>query len=83
MASLEKQDITQTQLENAATSTSLERNMQGDKLHYNAKDGAAIEHDLTPLQALKAYPSAVFWALMMSMCVVMVDISLYNLMNLC
>jgi len=66
--------IAQTQLEDITSSTSLEKNLQGDKLHFNAKDGAALEHDLTPLQALKAYPMAVFWALMVSMCVVMVCI---------
>jgi len=66
------QGIVRTELENTRITPSLETNMRGDKLHYNAKDGAAVEHDLTPLQALRAYPMAIFWALMVSMCVVMV-----------
>lgn len=72
VATEKSEGVAQTQLENIHSATSLEKNMQGDKLLHNAKDGAAMEHDLTPLQALKAYPMAVFWALMVSMCVVMV-----------
>jgi MFS transporter, SP family, general alpha glucoside:H+ symporter len=61
------------ELEDVSSVTSLEKKMQGTALHLSAKDGAALEHDLTPLQAIKAYPTAIFWALMVSMCVVMVS----------
>lgn len=67
------EDVSHT--ERVVSATSLEKIMQGDKLHFNAKDGAEIEHELTPLQAVKAYPTAIFWALMVSMCVVMVRLS--------
>jgi hypothetical protein len=36
-----------------------------------AHDRAISEADLTPLQAIKAYPMAIFWSLMVSMCVIM------------
>jgi hypothetical protein len=35
-----------------------------------AQDRAILEADLTPLQAIKAYPMAIFWSLMASMCVI-------------
>ena len=71
-----KEASTGAQIEEVNSVGSLERNMQGDNLHFNAKSGAALEHELTPLQAIKAYPTAVFWALMVSMCVVMVCLAL-------
>jgi MFS transporter, SP family, general alpha glucoside:H+ symporter len=36
-----------------------------------AKTAAAVQYQLTPLQAIKAYPMAIFWSLAVSMCVVM------------
>jgi len=39
----------------------------------NAAIGSQIEHELSPWEAIKAYPVAVFWCLMVSMCVVMVN----------
>jgi hypothetical protein len=36
-----------------------------------AKDASEFEHQLTALQAIRAYPMAIFWSLMVSMCVVM------------
>lgn len=36
-----------------------------------AKEALATEHSLTTLEAVKAYPMAVFWSLMVSMCVIM------------
>ncbi|PMD28659.1 maltose permease MAL31 [Hyaloscypha hepaticicola] len=45
--------------------------MRGTNLNIAAKEGAQLEHQLTPWQAVKAYPMAIFWALMVSMCVVM------------
>lgn len=49
----------------------LQEDMRGKHLEALAKDGAENEHNITPMQALKAYPMAVFWSLMVSMCVVM------------
>jgi hypothetical protein len=39
----------------------------------NAAIGSDHEHELAPWAAIKAYPMAVFWCLMVSMCVVMVS----------
>jgi MFS transporter, SP family, general alpha glucoside:H+ symporter len=36
-----------------------------------AKSRAVLEADLTPWEAIKAYPMAIFWSLMVSMCVIM------------
>lgn len=36
-----------------------------------AQDRAILEADLTPWQAIRAYPMAIFWSLMVSMCVIM------------
>lgn len=58
----------QFELENVS---SLERKMQGVELHDAAKEGATTEHKLSPLEAMKAYPAAVFWAVVVSMCVIM------------
>jgi SP family general alpha glucoside:H+ symporter-like MFS transporter len=49
----------------------LDLKMRGTNLNIAAKEGAQLEHQLTPWQAVKAYPMAIFWALMVSMCVVM------------
>lgn len=40
-------------------------------LEGRAKEGQKAEHGLAPLQAIKAYPMAIFWSFMVSMCVVM------------
>lgn len=50
---------------------SLDKKMHGEELETYAKEHAHIEHDLTPWEAIKAYPMAVFWSLMVSMCVIM------------
>jgi len=45
-----------------------------EKDHYNrtgAIDAEKIEHDMTVLQAVKAYPSASWWALVMSCTIIM------------
>jgi len=42
-----------------------------EALEEIAKEATAIEHSLTTLEAVKAYPMAIFWCLMVSMCVVM------------
>ena len=41
------------------------------KLSQAAEDRARLEHELTPVQCIKAYPMAIFWCLMVSMCVIM------------
>ncbi|KAK9372092.1 uncharacterized protein V1513DRAFT_466954 [Lipomyces chichibuensis] len=42
-----------------------------ERLTKNAKTGAEIKQSLPPLQAIMAYPKAIFWSLIVSMCVVM------------
>ncbi|KAK9358961.1 general substrate transporter [Lipomyces starkeyi] len=42
-----------------------------ERLTKNAKTGAEVDQSLPPLQAIKAYPKAIFWCLLVSMCVVM------------
>ncbi len=51
--------------------SSPEEKMHGQQLVDYAKDGADAEHRLSAMQAIKAYPMAIFWSLMVSMCVVM------------
>ncbi|KAL3417558.1 maltose permease MAL31 (alpha glucoside transporter) [Phlyctema vagabunda] len=51
--------------------TSLDEKMRGDSMALAAKDASDAEHNLTPIQAIKVYPTAVFWCLMVSMCVIM------------
>ena len=51
--------------------SSLEAKMHGAQLTTIAKDGAILEHNLSPWEAVKAYPMAIFWALLVSMCVIM------------
>jgi SP family general alpha glucoside:H+ symporter-like MFS transporter len=50
---------------------SLDLKMQGSQLNYAAKEAAELEHQLGPWAAVKAYPMAIFWAVLVSMCVVM------------
>ena len=50
---------------------SLDGKMAGDELTIRAKHGADLEHSLSPWEAVKAYPMAIFWALLVSMCVIM------------
>lgn len=46
--------------------------MQGEKvLVQNAQDSVDLEHSLTPLEAIKSYPMAIFWCLVISTCVIM------------
>ena len=45
--------------------------MHGVELTIRAKDGTDLEHNLSPWEAVKAYPMAIFWALLVSMCVIM------------
>lgn len=41
------------------------------KLQQAAVEGNLKEHELTPIQALKMYPLAVMWCLLISTCVIM------------
>jgi SP family general alpha glucoside:H+ symporter-like MFS transporter len=52
-------------------SVPLNEKLQGAVLNDYAKVGSDIEHHLSPWEAIKAYPVAIFWSLMVSMCVVM------------
>jgi hypothetical protein len=45
--------------------------LQGTHLVDQAKDSDDQEHTITVVEAVKAYPMAIFWSLMVSMCVVM------------
>jgi hypothetical protein len=45
-------------------------------LVQDAAVGSKLEHELNAWEAIKAYPMAVFWCLILSMCVVMVSIPL-------
>jgi len=49
----------------------LQLQMQGTQLNDAARHGEAMEHELTALEAIKAYPIAIMWALLVSMCVIM------------
>jgi hypothetical protein len=40
-------------------------------LDARAADATEAEHALSPLQAIRAYPMAIFWSFMVSMCVIM------------
>lgn len=42
-----------------------------DILKVEAKEAQASEHALSVAAAIRAYPMAIFWSLMVSMCVVM------------
>lgn len=42
-----------------------------DLLDIRAKDAQEVEHSLTALEAVKAYPMALFWSVTVSMCVIM------------
>lgn len=44
---------------------------QNRRLSQAAEDRAHVEHNLTPGQAIKAYPMAILWCLAVSMCVIM------------
>ncbi|RDW60167.1 putative alpha-glucoside transport protein-1 [Coleophoma crateriformis] len=46
--------------------TPLEEKMHGDKMAIAAKEAATLEHELSPLEAIKAYPMAIFWSIMVS-----------------
>lgn len=45
--------------------------IQSEKLLQDAEEAARLDHSLTPLQAIKAYPKAILWCLVISTCVIM------------
>lgn len=49
----------------------IERPTKEDALKVNAETARVIAHSLAPWQAVEAYPNALFWCLMVSMCVIM------------
>lgn len=57
-------------LESAPT-PNLNHKLQGAVLDDYAQGGVKNEHDMTPMEAIKSHPMAVFWCLVVSMCVVM------------
>jgi MFS transporter, SP family, general alpha glucoside:H+ symporter len=65
-----KNIVTSAHFENV-THLPLEEKMTGDILHEYAKVGAYVEHQLSAWEAIKTYPKAIFWSLMVSMWVVM------------
>ncbi|KAL2075054.1 hypothetical protein VTL71DRAFT_8834 [Oculimacula yallundae] len=62
-------EVTPSRLESEDHNLNLK--MQGSQLNTAALEGTILEHELSPLEAIKAYPVAIFWALMVSMCVIM------------
>ncbi|KAH7417731.1 general substrate transporter [Cadophora sp. MPI-SDFR-AT-0126] len=64
-----QQEVTPSRLENEDRDLNLK--MQGTQLNNAALEGTILEHDLSILECVKAYPTAIFWALMVSMCVIM------------
>lgn len=64
----DKDAVNERQLE-LATATSDEKS--SSSLEARAVEQTQLEHELTPMQAIKAYPMAIFWSLMVSMCVIM------------
>jgi SP family general alpha glucoside:H+ symporter-like MFS transporter len=57
-----KEDISPSHLEEVSSS----------EIHLqDAKDGTMADHNLSPWQAVKAYPMAIFWSLVVSCCVIM------------
>ncbi|KAK9489818.1 hypothetical protein V1508DRAFT_426841 [Lipomyces doorenjongii] len=47
------------------------QDLYSNQLTETAKTAAEVEQHLPPLQAIKAYPKAIFWSLVVSMCVIM------------
>ncbi len=49
----------------------LEEKLRGDALTDYAQTGVSAQHKMTITDALRDYPWALFWCLMVSMCVIM------------
>ena len=59
-----QQEVTPSRLENEDGNLNLK--MQGTQLNNAALEGTILEHELSILECIKAYPTAIFWALMVS-----------------
>ncbi|OIW22541.1 maltose permease MAL31 [Coniochaeta ligniaria NRRL 30616] len=66
----EKHDLTATQLEHS-TSIQQHGTLKADLVEARAKEYIAVEHSLSLWQAIQSCPMAIFWCLMVSMCVIM------------
>lgn len=53
------------------SSPDLNEKLKGEVLDEYAKDGVKVEHEMGAWEAVKSHPMALFWCLMVSMCVVM------------
>lgn len=60
----------------------VEQTSKDDALKTNAETARVIAHNLSPVQALKVYPSAICWCFMVSMCVIMEGLIPPTLLNL-
>lgn len=54
-----------------ARSPQSEDSLDANVIEARAREHAEAEHALTPLQAIRAYPMAIFWCLVASTCVIM------------
>ncbi|KAH6982689.1 general substrate transporter [Ilyonectria destructans] len=45
--------------------------MASKSLAFNAEESLIVEHNLSPWEAIKAYPMAIFWCIVISACVIM------------
>ncbi|KAK5046594.1 hypothetical protein LTR84_007355 [Exophiala bonariae] len=71
-----KNQVEQRDLSDAESDRHFQREWRDEKwqsrrLSQAAEDRAHVEQTLTPGQAIKAYPMAIFWCLAVSMCVIM------------
>lgn len=73
---VEKSQVEHRDLSNVESDRHFEREWRDEKLQNRqlsqaAEDRSNVEHALTPGQAIRAYPMAIFWCLAVSMCVIM------------
>lgn len=66
-----KEPLTVHQSHTSQNETKLEDKLREDVLADYAKTGVSAEHKMTIRDALRDYPWALFWCLMVSMCVIM------------
>lgn len=73
MLALEMADTGFKESSPVATHVESDEKIPEKVLVESAAVGSEVEHELTPWNAIKAYPAAVGWCLVVSMCVVMVS----------
>ena len=66
--SIDKSNLSEVRLEHA---NSVDGKEWTEAIEEKAKEAQATEHSLSTFEAVKAYPMAIFWSLMVSRCVVM------------